>query len=727
MKKIVFVFAFLFTISIQVNAQWEWQNPKPQGHNLNTIEILDNNIIIAAGDQGTIIRSVDGGETWEIRQMENTQIRFTASTSNKQNKIWLAGIDINLNGKLYFSENSGSTWELISEHPFLEYNNLFVFEDEVAFASSDSTVFKSIDSGLDWFELNLPSLTWVQDIYFLNSNEGWIVTDPFKCYTTTNGGISWDSLNVSSLPEQTQIDDMYFINENLGWIIIRGYGILKTIDSGLNWTLKQFSEYSLNSFLFVDDSIVFVSGNDGEIYKSTDACESFQLVYPADGKMKMKISSTGLNNIWAVGINGKIVKSTDNGNYWLTESNGYYFTNFTGMKFTSKRTGYVSGDNKILKTTDEGNIWIPCFEEWNLFVHSIFFLNNDLGWAITTHLGGYDANLWKTTNGGNNWTNIWQSSNPASSNEIIFIDSLNGLIIFSNHIIKTTDGGNNWDFVNNLTYDAICFLTSNSGWKTSHTINGFDINGIISKTTDGGLNWIPVEQDSLDLITDIKFFNNILGVAVGGDESMYYSGKYNFLITTDGGITWQKNTFDMIFKGIYFVDNLHAIASVTEHGIDKIIYSSNGGKTWVNQYVFSHGDFDGLGKISFVDSDNGWIPGSYSTLLHTTNGGVTFIEDGENNFTQLKDFLLQQNYPNPFNPSTRIQYAISSTQFVTFKVYDLLGREVATLVNEEKPAGNYEVDFTVGRDSSPATASGVYFYKLTAGDFVETKKMILLK
>ncbi len=112
------------------------------------------------------------------------------------------------------------------------------------------------------------------------------------------------------------------------------------------------------------------------------------------------------------------------------------------------------------------------------------------------------------------------------------------------------------------------------------------------------------------------------------------------------------------------------------------------------------------------------------SILHTTNGGVTFIEDEENNFTQPKEFLLQQNYPNPFNPSTSIQYAISSTQFVTLKVYDLLGREVATLVNEEKTAGSYNAQFTM---NNVQLSSGIYFYKLQAGDFVETKKMILLK
>jgi hypothetical protein len=88
-------------------------------------------------------------------------------------------------------------------------------------------------------------------------------------------------------------------------------------------------------------------------------------------------------------------------------------------------------------------------------------------------------------------------------------------------------------------------------------------------------------------------------------------------------------------------------------------------------------------------------------------------------------FNLEQNYPNPFNPSTRIQYAISERQFVQLKVYDLLGNEVATLVNEEKEPGIYKVDFNAGQTIS--LSSGVYFYRLVAGEFVQTKKMILTK
>ncbi len=87
-----------------------------------------------------------------------------------------------------------------------------------------------------------------------------------------------------------------------------------------------------------------------------------------------------------------------------------------------------------------------------------------------------------------------------------------------------------------------------------------------------------------------------------------------------------------------------------------------------------------------------------------------------------KNYSLEQNYPNPFNPSTRIKYQVSSISHISLKVYDVLGNEIATLVNEEKPAGNYEVNFSAAKLSS-----GIYFYKLQAGSLVETKKMILLR
>ena len=101
------------------------------------------------------------------------------------------------------------------------------------------------------------------------------------------------------------------------------------------------------------------------------------------------------------------------------------------------------------------------------------------------------------------------------------------------------------------------------------------------------------------------------------------------------------------------------------------------------------------------------------------SGAATTVEEELNN---PKEFYLTQNYPNPFNPTTIVQYAVSSRQFVTLKVYDVLGNELATLVNEEKPIGSYEVEF-----NATGLPSGIYFYRLKAGSFFETKKMVLMK
>jgi len=120
-----------------------------------------------------------------------------------------------------------------------------------------------------------------------------------------------------------------------------------------------------------------------------------------------------------------------------------------------------------------------------------------------------------------------------------------------------------------------------------------------------------------------------------------------------------------------------------------------------------------------------WFGGEGFTILKGNTELVINVENIENSF--VNDFRLDQNYPNPFNPVTKIKYEIpgqarNDNALVTLKVYDILGREVATLVNEEKPAGEYEVEF-----NGSALTSGIYFYQLKAGEFSETKKMILLK
>ena len=135
--------------------------------------------------------------------------------------------------------------------------------------------------------------------------------------------------------------------------------------------------------------------------------------------------------------------------------------------------------------------------------------------------------------------------------------------------------------------------------------------------------------------------------------------------------------------------------------------------TWSsNQWVYSIGNLD-------LVQNAGKLKINYYGSIVTFQFTVTCINDQN---LSSKIFNLEQNYPNPFNPSTSIQYTIRNSQFVSLKVYDVLGNEVATIVNEEKPIGSYVVNFNAN-----GLASGVYFYRLQAGSFNQTKKFILMR
>ncbi|MBK9097565.1 MAG: T9SS type A sorting domain-containing protein [bacterium] len=117
---------------------------------------------------------------------------------------------------------------------------------------------------------------------------------------------------------------------------------------------------------------------------------------------------------------------------------------------------------------------------------------------------------------------------------------------------------------------------------------------------------------------------------------------------------------------------------------------------------------------SLIGSSNFYLIGSFWPNLPSSVGNETE--------TELNSFQLFQNYPNPFNPTTKISWQSPVGGFQSIKVYDVLGNEVARLINEYKPAGSYEVEF-----NASALSSGIYFYKLQAGSFTETKKMIVIK
>jgi photosystem II stability/assembly factor-like uncharacterized protein len=408
-------------------------------------------------------------------------------------------------------------------------------------------------------------------------------------------------------------------------------------------------------------------------------------------------------------------------------------TNYlTSIFFVNNQTGWFSGtDGLIKKTTDGGYTWIPQTVPTTNNLWTLFFFNANTGWAGG---GYYDINSFgmniiiKTTNGGENWfTQI---------NDTVFANYFTQSIYFPNSntgyagnegssgfsitgiIKKTTNGGLNWTTLGGSSPSKkIIFKNDNTAWSISNYWD--DVGGSkgrIYKTTNGGINWIESLLINLWNFHDIFFINTNTGITTGMERLTYVSRYFK---TTDAGNNWFE-----IYSGTNYASHLHFVNEFTGWVCgSNISKTTDGGYNWLNQ---TPGQSYSLNGITFSDSLNGWCVGSGGKILKTTTGGTTFIRKVENTVT---DFKLFQNYPNPFNPSTIIRFSIPENKtlkigngITTLKVYNTLGKEVATLVNEKLQPGTYEVKF----DGSKLP-SGIYFYRFESNSLNDRKKMVLLK
>ena len=236
-------------------------------------------------------------------------------------------------------------------------------------------------------------------------------------------------------------------------------------------------------------------------------------------------------------------------------------------------------------------------------------------------------------------------------------------------------------------------------------------------------------------IYDITNLNNIveLGYAFLPEWAISVCANKNITVVTDyydGLYIYDIINFIPVelisFTSNVISDNVHlswVTASETNNMGFEILRCAQNDYAWKKiGFIEGKGTTAETQSYSFIDPS--LSPGYYSYRLKQMDFDGTFEYSNiiEVEIGAPRKFSLKQNCPNPFNPSTTIQYAISNRQFVTLKVYDILGKEIATLVNGEKSAGSYEIGFNASH-----LASGIYYYQLRAGDYVETKKMILLK
>lgn len=357
----------------------------------------------------------------------------------------------------------------------------------------------------------------------------------------------------------------------------------------------------------------------------------------------------------------------------------------------------------VVRTTDGGATWTnvsaaPVTGD----LYNVFAI--DVSNALVTNSGA-SATVWKTTNGGATWDQVFVQSGGfinvieigAGGTGFMEGDPVGGRW----SLWKTTDSGTSWDSTGMYLPQA----GSEAGWNNSVYMTGTSSwfgtsNSRIYNSVNGGLTWTA--QSTSQANSYSVFFSGLVGLA-GGTDGMK---------TTNGGLNWSAQTITGSGNINGIAASLSTFWAIRGTNVYK---STDDGATWTTDYTAT----GALSDLAIARSGNRlWAVGATGGIYMSE--GLLSVDPISSNLPER--YSLSQNYPNPFNPTSKIRFDISKADFVTLKVYNTLGQEVTKLVNENLQPGTYEVTF-----DGAGLNSGIYFYTIKAGDFVETKKMMLVK
>ncbi|MBZ0203364.1 MAG: T9SS type A sorting domain-containing protein, partial [Ignavibacteria bacterium] len=397
---------------------------------------------------------------------------------------------------------------------------------------------------------------------------------------------------------------------------------------------------------------------------------------------------------------------------WSQQVSGSIYDLYA-IHFINNSTGFIGSNSwdipnliggEIIRTTNGGSSWNRVLLDSNFRIKDFYFFNSTTGLAVG---GSYSLTgfIYRTTDAGLNWINITSPDINSHIYNIQYVDP-NTAFAGANHgVFKSTNAGLNWersDIPNHvLNWGKVHFFDSNTGIYTGDTAK-------VHRTSDAGDSWFPVSINPKGIIRDVYPIN---------ENSCLIIGDSLICRTNNRGLSWLNilPPERKVFLSVQFINSNTGYMS----GLSKTWKSTNSGMIWFainsnpnpNNYFIS---------TFFSDVNTGYVGGQNGLLYKTTTGGVIGIEPISNVIPG--NYALYQNYPNPFNPNTKIKFAIPKASFVKLAVYDMLGREVDNLVNEQLSPGTYEVSWNALKFSS-----GIYLYKISTNDFSMVKKMSVIK
>lgn len=710
------ILLFLVIIGYQSFSQTNWTllNPKPLGFTVYDASFVDANNGWAVGEAGTIAKTTDGGATWTIRPMPpftgNGLVNFRPQQLQSVQFLNLnVGYAAGFNGALLKTTDGGTNWnyingpfgppsstgKIIYNVYFFDVNNGWIVGDVIN--ASSANIYKTTDGGATWTAAaNFPVLginLWGID--FVNPSIGYISGGSGKVIKTTDGGATWTDISLTTtnytvvggtatLPKAQTYPCVQVLDANTAVIssanngcVLRttnggttwyasgnqGFGlpqmatwqmaktgpnndtlivsggqarIAKSVDRGLTWTTQQNYTGSTNSFntyyapvvvpgvpgkyiMMGISGIINITNNGGNTWTNPyTSLGTYDGTGVTNAKVLQDISFVNANSGMAVGAHGSIGTTSDGGVTWIDRSIAAMNNNtgtqdfIVAVKWVSPAAAYiVSSQGVIAKSTDLGVTWNYQLDMAGADgFPSVDFIDNNTGWACS-----YTGKVYKTING-STWAQL-PAFNTTQLNSIKFLDANNGYVVGNGgKIFRTTNGGTTWTAQTSgitTTLTSVQFLDANNGFACGNT-------GKVLVTTDGGVTWSQRNSPLTGTLNRVFFIDNLRGIILGSGGAAFF--------TPDAGISWNP---------LYAPTGDLLNAAFLPAGTNKI-FVAGGAQTGLHGDIYSLDFAQCTASIIAQPSNTSVCPGTIANFNVTvtgalfptyqwqvsTNGGATF-------------------------------------------------------------------------------------------------------